>query len=149
MRCSKAQEMIILKLDKELKARYSVSLEKHLAVCADCRLYREEMGKQNARFTELSAPQYPSWLHHRILAQANEHDSLRRHSRMMLQLQKIPALIAILLSLYIGTLVGIKTNSSATAGTQEYSETTSTTALASFGENSIVDDSYYNGGYNE
>ena len=149
MRCSNAQSMIILKLDKELRARYSASLEKHLAACSACRLFREEMLSQNSRFASLSQPAVAPWIHSRILDQAAAHDNRRLRSRMIFQLEKIPALAAVLLSLYIGTLVGIKTHNSTSASASAQISSGQTTEVASFGENSLVDESYNNGGSDE
>ncbi|HRY83727.1 MAG TPA: hypothetical protein P5533_03740 [Candidatus Cloacimonadota bacterium] len=108
MRCSNAQKLIIPQLDHELNNRKSQKLQQHIRSCYSCQAYQTELCRLNSGLESLSGQDFPAWIHHRILDQADQHDKVRRSSFRLLQLQKVPAFLAILLSLGIGFRVGTK-----------------------------------------
>ena len=104
MRCSKAQRQIGLKLDHELMQGHA--LELHLSSCAACRAYQAEAARLQTLLRAKPQAQFPSWLHHRIMDQAAQHDRARVHLKTSFRLQTIPALAAIALSLVLGLAIG-------------------------------------------
>jgi len=104
MRCSKARRQIELKLDNELGQSHA--LELHLKDCAACRAYQADAARLQMLLRNQPQPEFPSWLHHRIMEQAARHDSKRIRLKHSFNLQTIPALAAIALSLFLGVAIG-------------------------------------------
>lgn len=108
MRCSNAQSLIIPQLDNELNNRKNQKLQQHIRSCSSCQAFQAELIQLNTRLGSAPKQDFPAWIHHQIIDQTNAHDQRRRSSFRLLQLQKVPAFLAILLSLGIGSWVGTK-----------------------------------------
>lgn len=141
MRCSHARPMIITQLDNELSAKRSRTLQQHVVNCSSCLAYRLEMTKLNSRLSGSAPPELPGWIHHRIIAQTKDHDNRRVKSYRLLQLQKVPALLAIAFSLWMGGLMGTKVyNSINTSQTPKtLTANSALTEYTGFGESSSMD----------
>lgn len=146
MKCSKAQRYLDLMASGSLEPGLKRELQLHLDACDGCRgLY--QVGKNLIELAKRS-PQagFPSWLHQRIMSQVKEHEQRRIGYARRWKLQTIPATLAVLLSLYVGTLVGIKAHDTSS---QSVAQSTQSVELASFGESTLVDLDANGGGYNE
>ncbi len=146
MRCSTVKSQISPWLDKELDSRQALKIEQHLNTCSRCNAHAEQARKLNSMLQAESTPPLPEWIHNRILQSAREHDDRRSSLRRKWNLQLIPAAMAIVMSLYLGTLVGIKT-----FGTTETVSNTETLTVDSigYGETTIVALETTTGEYNE
>ena len=145
MRCSKARRQTELKLDNEL--RQSHALELHLKDCAACRAYQADAARLQMLLRNQPQPEFPSWLHHRIMEQAARHDSKRIRLKHSFNLQTIPALAAIALSLFLGVAIGKNVyrsvNPLPTNAKEIYSQSANKSdslELAVFGESSVSGD---------
>jgi len=128
MRCSTVKSQISPWLDNELDSRHALKIEQHLDTCPLCKAHAEQARKLNSMLQATSTPPLPDWIHNRILQSAREHDDLRSSLRRKWNLQLIPAAMAIVMSLYLGTLVGIKT-----FGTTDTTSNAETLTLDSIG----------------
>ncbi len=145
MRCSKAKRQIELKLDNELGQGHA--LELHLQNCAACRAFQADSARLQLLLRNQPQPEFPGWLHHRVMDQAALHDSKRIHLKHSFRLQTIPAFAAIALSLFLGVAIG-KTvyrnvNPLPANATEVYSQQNDTNEnqeLAVFGESSVTGD---------
>lgn len=153
MRCSKARHYIELKLDNELGQNHVPALELHLDQCAQCRAFQAREIKLHQMLNPKAQTEFPAWLHHQIMDQAARHDNKRIAYKHRLKLQAIPALLAIVLSLTLGALIGKISYGKVNPlpGNTEIAGTAQDDAqqLARFGESSLIDNSYISGGYNE
>ncbi|MCB5224806.1 MAG: zf-HC2 domain-containing protein [Candidatus Cloacimonadaceae bacterium] len=104
MRCSKAKRLIELQLDNELGKDRALDL--HLQNCAACRAYREDGIRLRQILNAETQPEFPGWLHHRIMDQISAHESRRVHLKRARGFQTIPALAAVALSLILGVAIG-------------------------------------------
>ncbi len=153
MRCSKVRHEIDLQLDNELQQSRVKALELHLAQCSACRQYKVQAQELQRSLKSLLKPEFPSWLHHQILSQAAQHDKKRLSYKHRWQLRAIPVMLAIVLSITFGSLIGKVGYNIANPFPEQ--ETTASAAqddsqtLASFGESTLVDDGFISGGSNE
>lgn len=140
MRCYTAKKLIDLWLDKELDESRSSALIQHLQKCPSCNAIAEKSRKINTMLSSDENPEFPSWIHNRIVDQARMHESTRKTLKRRYNLQTIPVSMAVLMSLYVGLLVGAKTFE--TVNTDNSS--TQSTEYVVFGENSLIamDESY-------
>lgn len=149
MRCRKARRYIELKLDNELRENRVPSLEKHLSGCAECRGFQAQSGKLDTMLRSRQLPEFPSWLHHQILSQANQHDGKRLSFNRRWKLSAIPALLAVVLSLTFGTLIGKAIYGSPGNVRNRTVPLTATdvpaSQIASFGESTLIEDIYDSG----
>ncbi|HOH46488.1 MAG TPA: hypothetical protein PLX59_01500 [Candidatus Cloacimonadota bacterium] len=139
MRCSKAEELIIHQVAGELRLRLKSALLQHLEACPACRAYQKAQTDLNAQL--FSATDFPAGLHARIMAEVSTKRAGQIHHSNLFS-QKLPVAAALILSLYIGSLVGIKTYNSQNQSAAKTQEEDST-ELATFGENSILEDYAY------
>lgn len=141
MRCSHARSMLITQLDNELSAKRSRTLQQHVLNCASCQAYRLELTKLNSRLSASAVPELPGWIHSRIIAQTHDHDKRRVKSYRLLQLQKVPALLAIALSLWMGGLMGTKvyTSMNKTNAPKTLTANSAVVDYTGFGETSSMD----------
>lgn len=137
MRCSKAERYISQKLDGEIKARHLAELNQHLNVCSSCRATLKAYSDLQSNLQAAPAAEYPAWLHHRIMANLPISSKPSRVQRWGLS-YAAPSL-AIMLSLYVGTLVGIK-GYEVSSQSQSTAESTEQISYISFGENSLIGD---------
>lgn len=150
MRCAKARRLIDLLPVNTPPAELHADLAAHLRKCPVCAGYHKQGMLLDSVITSLPDPGFPAWLHERILADAASHDIRRARYQRQWKLQTIPAAAAIILSLYLGSLVGIKSYNTSTADIiGAATDTTSNTELASFGETTLLDAYYSNGGSDE
>ncbi|MDZ4120868.1 MAG: zf-HC2 domain-containing protein [Candidatus Cloacimonadaceae bacterium] len=134
MRCFTARKQIDLLLDNELDARRSADLKLHLPKCPQCSAYLAQGEKLSQILTQSPDPEFPSWVHHQILDRVKIQENTRKTFRHRLELQAIPVSMAIVLSVYFGIQVGVKTFSSPDITTSETTET----EYVVFGENSLI-----------
>lgn len=106
MRCSKAEKLIILKLDNELNVALASKLEKHLTGCSRCKALATEYSLLQSKLNSIEPVEFPSWVHHRILDSVKTHESSRQGYRRKWRLQAIPVTMAVLASIYMGVLIG-------------------------------------------
>ncbi|MBW6514152.1 MAG: zf-HC2 domain-containing protein [Candidatus Syntrophosphaera sp.] len=153
MRCSKARHDIELKLDGELMQSSVRALELHLEHCPSCREFQARELKLQQMLDPKAQPEFPAWLHHQIMDQAARHDKRRLSYKYRLKLQTVPALLAIVMSLTFGALIGKfsygKVNPLPDSTQAAATELEDNQQLARFGESSILDYSYISGGSNE
>ena len=105
MRCSKIRKQLDLLMDRALDANSTAKLEEHLKSCIKCRNYHQA----NTRLQELMnqpLPPFPKHIHHQVLELCKEHDAKRVRLQKRARLQLVPATLAVMLSLFIGSLVG-------------------------------------------
>lgn len=151
MRCSKAQRQLELKLDHELKQSSIPALDLHLSRCATCREYQAQATNLKQILKAETRPEFPSWIHYQIMEKAAQHDKKRLSYRRRWKLQAVPALLAVLLSLSVGGLVGKEVF----ATLIPFPQVVSTAKLdgskdnSSFGEISLLDEANSTGGINE
>lgn len=141
MRCLKAEQLIINQVAGELRPRLKFALNQHLEACLACRDFQKDQIKLNTMIFPASAPEFPSGLHARIMAEVSSQRAGQIHHSHLFT-QKLPVAAAMILSLYIGSLVGIKTYNSQNQSAAQTQEEEST-ELATFGENSILEDYAY------
>lgn len=146
MRCAHYRHMTDLMLDGALKGESVVRLEAHLGSCASCRSYRDQGLRLKQLVSSTPRPDFPDWLHNRILHQCQSHEAQRSGYRKRAKFQLVPAAMAVMLSLVLGSLVGQNAYS---VQVRNASQTTQSTYELSFGENTLVDSEYYSGGNNE
>jgi len=146
MSCSKYRQLIVPWLDGELSPEQHQRLQAWLDNCATARqctrCQTEIADYRNLHQTLHQLPQtdLPDWIHHRIMDKARSpiiaKDVSRRHFW-----QTIPVAAAIMLSLYVGSLVSLKTFNHSTQTVQ-----TNTTEEYTFGETGLLTGLYDNGG---
>lgn len=150
MRCAKARRLIDLLPVNTPRADLHAGLDAHLNQCPACLRYQEQGQRLDSIMTSVPNPDFPSWMHERIIAEAASHDQRRVRYQRQWKLQTIPAAAAIILSLYLGSLVGIKSFNTNTTNTSSTTvESTTSAELASFGETSLWDYDYSYGGSDE
>lgn len=149
MRCRKARHNIDLRLDHELREKYVSPLERHLSGCAACRAYQAKAQSLDTLLRSQQAPEFPTWLHHQILDQAAHHDNLRVAFRRRWRLSTIPALLALVLSLTIGSIIGKAIYGAPDISHNRDNQITASdkpaSQVASFGESTLIEDFYDNG----
>ncbi|MDZ4181355.1 MAG: hypothetical protein U1B83_00655 [Candidatus Cloacimonadaceae bacterium] len=150
MRCTKAMRYIDLQAHTGLEQAAEV-LRPHLIACPRCRAHFEQAQKLQALLTPASPPEFPSWLHEKIMHQARMHEPQRAILRRHMRLQMIPAAAAILLSLYFGSMAGIKAYESgfSTDDAEVASYQDDSYEVSSFGQSTIFDLSSATGEYSE
>jgi hypothetical protein len=113
---------------------------------AQCQLFMDAQSKLDKMLQDFPAPELPSDLHKQIMDKVSAPKFVHKHVVVNFWRQ-IPAAAAIISSLFLGSLLGIKivaTQSEESARVSTASTETrsfpSTIELYSFGENSILDD---------
>lgn len=153
MRCNTAKRQIERQLDNELSADLIRELDLHLKQCSACRAYREQMLRLMQLLQKPAQPEFPAWLHHQIMDQAAQHDKKRLHIKHRRRLQLIPAMLAVIISLALGAVIGKNAygNVNPLPDTRVVAsdQKTGVTEVAAFGESSLLGDSNYNGAINE
>lgn len=145
MRCSKARRQIELKLDHELGQSHA--LELHLQDCGACRAYQADAARMQIILRNQPQREFPGWLHHQIMDQAAQHDRARLRMKQSFRMQTVPALAAIVLSLFIGVAIGKNAYrqvnplpENAKEIYSQQSEVPDSRDLATFGESSVAGD---------
>lgn len=133
MRCRTAETLISRKIDNELNEHQSAMLDAHIAQCSSCK----SMFTENLQVVELirsnTLPDYPLYMHHRIMANLPQQKRINFFERY--KLSYASATLAIFISVYAGTMVGTKSFSTAYDTITE--NTIEQTSYASFGESSL------------
>ena len=143
MRCTKAQSYIITRLAGELSVHKNKSLQEHLQSCAACRDYEKEQIALDALLSGEQAPGFPTDLHTRIMSSIKASSYQPAHG-FKLMMRQVPAAAAIVFSIFLGGLIGMKAQASETQNKSITMEVpASKTEFASFGENSILDEIAY------
>lgn len=149
MTCSKYRRLLVPWLDGELKPERARELKVWFESCAKVRLCSKcqvdilTHQKLNQALKSLPQAEFPAYMHHRIMDQVKNHQAAYRRQVVRTRWQAIPATLAIMLSLYFGSLIGVKTFNTQTVAT---TTTTETTELSSFGENGLYSSIYETGG---
>lgn len=143
MRCAKVRKLMIPYQDKELAGGLTLRLKEHLCQCGSCRKYAQDLRKLDSLLESQENPQMPQWLYERIMHQVKTHEPQRQSFRRRWKLQTVPITLALLLSLYAGTLIGVKTF---TIGPIE---TATETESIAYGETSLYGLAYLNGDHHE
>jgi len=150
MTCSKYRKQLVPWLDGELKPDRARELKvwfescEEKRHCTECRKLISEYTALNSYLHKTPYPEFPAFLHHRIMDKVKNNQIIYSKKAIRRRWQAIPATIAILLSLYCGSLIGIKTFSTQTTTTA--TNTAAASELYSFGENSLMSNYYDNGG---
>ena len=147
MRCQKAQSLIISRLAGEMKPSLSQQLGQHLGSCSACRAFEQDQIRLDTMLSAGSIPAFPDHVHARIMAAVSSPVSIKTHNLHYL-MRQIPAAAAIIFSLYVGSLVGIKSYNANNESLAQSKQTEEISIdLASFGENSILDEIAYGVSY--
>lgn len=148
MTCHEFRKQLIPWLDGEVKPDKAAELLAWLSSCEKvrqchkCRKLTEEYRSFQVTFHNTPQIEFPAFLHHRIMSEIKSKEQFRTKHAHRISWQAIPATIAILLSLYFGSLVGVKTFSNQSVVVTEVTENTE---QLSFGENGMVSTIYSNG----
>jgi anti-sigma factor RsiW len=133
-------------MDGELKPEQANELQswmdecEKVRRCSDCRKLIDEHRSFHRLYNVLPRQEFPAFLHHRIMDQIKNGEPVRHRHEVRIRWQTVPVTLAILLSLYAGSLIGIRTFSSQSARTNVKSE------LYTFGETNVANNFYSNGG---
>lgn len=150
MRCTKMRHYIDLQARLEPEQALVGELRSHLDSCPRCRVRYEQAQKLQLLLSPGSLPEFPTWMHEKIMHQVRTHEPQRVALRRRMRLQTIPAALAVILSIYIGSLVGVKAfnaETSTNTGIAAYQEEGVT--MASFGESTIFELDSSDGAYDE
>jgi anti-sigma factor RsiW len=146
MKCSKYRKQLVPWLDGELKPDRADALRAWFESCAElrqCTLCQAEIQAHQSlkqALQSLPQPEFPAFMHHRIMDKVINSQPVYRKQAVRTRWQAIPAALAILLSLYFGSLIGVRTFTTQSTTSTESSE------LSSFGENSLLSSFYETGG---
>jgi hypothetical protein len=145
MTCRNFKKLLTPWLDGELKPELAKELEIWLddcgkvRQCSGCRKLIDEHRSFHRLYNVLPRQEFPAFLHHQIIDKINSREAVRHQHAVRIRWQTIPATIAILMSLYVGSLVGIRTFNNQTARNDTKSE------LYTFGETNLANNFYTNG----
>jgi predicted anti-sigma-YlaC factor YlaD len=145
MTCRKFRKLLTPWLDGELKPEQAAELQAwydgcgKVRQCSDCRKLVDEHISFHRLYSSLPQSGFPAHLHHRIMSEIKSREPVYHRKEIRVRWQTIPATLAIIMSLYFGSLVGVRTFFSDTEPQTESAE------LYSFGENSLITDFYANG----
>ena len=146
MTCSKYRKQLVPWLDGELKPDRAQELKAwfegcaELRHCTECRKLINEYKALHSSLQNSPYPEFPAFLHHRIMDKVKSNQVVYRKKAIRTRWQTVPVTIAIMLSLYFGSLIGAQTfNTQQTASAD-------TTEQNSFGENSLISSFYDTGG---
>ncbi len=143
MRCAKYRHQVDLMLDGALDKASVAKLQAHLLVCKACQTHQKQSIKLRELMLQPQRPQVPSWMHQHIMHQCRLRENKRLNVRKRFKLQLVPATLAVMLSLVLGSLVGMNTfNTPALTLQKADSQTTELT----FGESTLVEDAFFGGG---
>lgn len=146
MTCRKYRKQLIPWLDGELRADRAAELDTWFASCdtvrhcSVCRKLAEDYKRIDRSFQSTPQSEFPAYLHHRIMDRVKTEAVILHKREVRSRWQTIPVAIAIAMSLYVGSLIGIST-------IFDHSSATNTkTELYTFGENSVINDFNASGG---
>jgi anti-sigma factor RsiW len=146
MTCRKLKKQLTLWLDGELKPEQAAEFKawfdrcEEVRQCSECRKLIDEHNRFHSLISSIPKKEFPAFLHHRIIDEINRREPIYHKKEMRIRWQTVPATIAILLSLYVGSLIGIRTFNTQTTTVNESSE------LYTFGNNSLATDMNLSGG---
>lgn len=146
MTCRKFKKMLIPWLDGELKPGQVAELKAwfdrcgEVRQCSECRKLIDDYQSFHRLINSIPKEEFPAFLHPRIIDEINRREPVYHKQQVRVRWQAVPATLAILLSLYAGSLIGIKTFNIQTTTTTETQE------LYSFGDNSLAQDVNLSGG---
>lgn len=137
MRCTTAERYINRQLDNELAPKKALRLEKHLSRCSACQALQKEYTQLQQALNSLPVPEYPAFLHHRIMNALPAKS--RRYELRRYRLSLATAALSLLLSIGAGTFVGLK---GFDLQEEEKESIAEAEAMLYFGENSLMVVSY-------
>lgn len=146
MTCRKFKKQLIPWLDGELKPEQAAELKAwydrcaEVRQCSECRKLIDDYQSFHRLISSIPRKEFPAFLHHRIMDEIKHREPIYHKKQVRVRWQTVPATLAILLSLYVGSLIGIKTFNPPTvtpAATHE---------LYSFGDHSLAKDLNLSGG---
>lgn len=146
MTCRKFRKQLIPWLDGELAPAQDKEMRDWLLhcgearQCTDCRKLAEEYKRFHHIFSEVPQPEFPAFLHHRIMDEIKRKEPILHKKEVRTRWQLVPATLAVLVSLYFGSLVGVKAFGPTNTTNNDNVE------LYTFGENGMMNSIYYNGG---
>ncbi len=146
MTCRKFRKDLIPWLDGELKPEQAQAMQSWFDSCGQarqcsvCRKLADEYRSFHRAFQSTPQTEFPAFLHSRIMDTVKAREAKAQRRAHSLRWQTVPVAIAVLLSLYVGSLVGVKTFSTQNTNSRDLS------TRASFGENGLVSTLYTNGG---
>lgn len=146
MTCRKFKKLLTPWLDGELKPEQANELQTWLEACtdarhcSDCRKLIDEHRSFHRLYNALPTTEFPAFLHHRIMDRIKTAETASHKHAVRFRWQTVPATLAILLSLYAGSLVGIRTFNNQPTKADTKSE------LYTFGETNVASNFYANGG---
>ncbi len=138
MRCSKAKRFIELNLDGHLAESNNKALSAHLSSCQACSNWQADAEKLHKLLSGAPQPEFPTWIHAQIMDKVHRLENRRPGFIRRFKLAPATALLATILSFWLGTNVGI--SSFGTTQSTEISEVSNltTASLSDFGENSLL-----------
>jgi anti-sigma factor RsiW len=145
MTCRKIKQLLTPWLDGELKPKQADELRvwldgcEQVRQCSDCRKLIDESRSFHRLYNVLPRQEFPAFLHHQIMDKINSREAARHHHAVRIRWQTVPAALAILMSLYVGSLVGISTFNAQTGKNNPKSE------VYTFGETNVASNFYLSG----
>lgn len=142
MTCRKYRKLIVPWLDGELKPEQAAEMQAwfdscpEVRQCSVCRKLADDYRSFHRFLQSTPQTEFPAFLHHRIMDQIKSREVVLHRRAVRTRWQLIPAAVAVLLSLYVGSLVGVRTFSAQNAKSKD------TYAATSFGENGMVTTMY-------
>lgn len=137
MRCYTAERYINRQLAGELSAKQQQALQKHLARCSSCLTVQKEYSRLHSALGSLPQPEYPAFLHHRIMNALPAKS--RTYELRRFRLSLATAALSLFLSIGAGTFVGLK---GFDLELQDKNTIAESEAQLYFGENSLMVVSY-------
>lgn len=139
MSCKQYRKDLMPWIDGELTPQRSSELQAWFASCqrdrqcTACQTQISEYRALQKAMSSLPSSELPAHVHHRIMDTLKQTAKSRSRQTARYRWQAIPVAVAVMVSLYFGSLVSSKTFSTDT------SETTASTELYSFGESSLAE----------
>jgi len=149
MTCRKNRKQIIPWLDGELRPDRAAELLARFEACdkvrhcTECRKLTEEYRSFHRVFQSHPQSEFPAFLHQRIMDSVNNRREYYSRKAVRARWQLVPASLAIAMSLFFGSLVGINMFSPQ----NEVKTTARTTERYNFGDNGMVSTMNPNGTY--
>lgn len=115
MTCRKFKKLLIPWLDGELSPERATELKAFLSQCgqvrqcSECRKLIDDYQSFHRLMNSIPQKEFPAYLHHRIIDEINRREPIFHKRQVRVRWQTVPATLAILLSLYVGSLIGIRT----------------------------------------
>ncbi len=149
MRCSKAKRYFDLANDQELNTKHRTALNVHIANCSRCQKWQTEASRLHTMLSETKQIEFPAWVHAQIMDKVHRLDNVRPSFIRRYKLGPATAALAVIISFWAGAQVGKTSYNNSITEVSETSTSFATADASDFGENSLLDSYYLNGGSNE